>query len=759
MFFDEVPTTEPARKLLASHNLFTPLVKLLADALKAPQSDHSELLTINILRALGNMCYDNEDNRDALLLVDNAIPSIVECLTRVQDSSHLRLLTIACGALLNISMDNESVQLEVISHSGPHRLIHLMNIATSPDTQAQFGSLAATSIATLANLLEVEPGIKSFLAVDGLASIFRVLQKQHAVLTRADVQKDEYVAALEVLEPIAAALELLGENDTVQRNIVIQDLLNVLLDFVDHRPTYVLPISEDLDEDDEDEVPKYTEIRKRISRIVTLVTMNDANMTEIPTHPLLMTRFKQWLTLGVSSPHPASLQEEDEIRMSAALCIGNLARSDDACNVLVGKHEVAPALLALLEMEVERVKKGSAGMAEGDVKGVGEVKSCVKVIHAVVGAFKNLSIAVADRKTLGAIGVINPIAKLLDLDVLKPVHFQCIGVLKNLCAGSNELNAYRIITGLEPPAGETKVSKLPTDGTSALVIQSKTPLNKLVKYIWKATGDNLTGVRNEGGRVIVNLVRTCHLAGAPQLIKLILDSNGVTPLIQIVTGALLTRVAQGDSQGGQAPGESQPELHHHVHFDAVPSDGQVFPVVQNEGLVALILMMNALPMAIQAISKFHASLIPTCQTILLSGIEAPPPVVATESALPQPVAEQIVYSDEVKVNVCLFLGVLVSADANFRQLALPVLRPALETLTKWTSVSNLTAAAAVSEKGALAFQESANRSSSMSGGLNLRGGGSKSAKQREEGVVGAGVVGTGLAEAVQRLRVEFEKKA
>ncbi|ORY51791.1 hypothetical protein BCR33DRAFT_711986 [Rhizoclosmatium globosum] len=570
-----------------------------------------------------------------------------------------------------------------------------------------------------------------------------------------DVNLDSFSESIEVLEAVVGALEYIAENDTIQRVIVSQDQLTTLLDFVDHRPTFAPPASDDTTS----VTDAYADIRKRISRIVTLVTMNDSNMVDIPKHVDIMTRFKQWMTLGL---HTGKELEEDEIRMSGALCIGNLARSDEACRALVMDHGVADALLALLTMEMERVKAGSALMAAG-TSAVNEIKSCVKVIHAVVGAFKNLSIAVADRKVLGQLGIIKPIAGLLDIEVVQPVHFPCIGVLKNLCAGGNELNAFRIITGLEPPANETKVAKL---DISSVTPQSKTPLTKLIKHIWKATGDNLTNVRNEGGRVIVNLVRTSHLAGAPQLINVVVQSSGITPLIQIVTGALLTRVNED-----QKPTDgSQNELHHHVHFDAVPSDGQVFPVVQNEGLVALILMANAVPTSIPIITKYHASLIAISKKILLSGLpdvekekEAAVEVARdSKTGLQPPPSEEVLYSDEVKVNCCLFLGVLASADATFAQIALPEINPVLDKLTKWTSVSNLTAASAVSEKSALAYKEAANRGSATS---ILSRTGTKSVKRLVHSNVEGGPStaesveeGLRLAEAVKRLKGVLERK-
>jgi hypothetical protein len=77
---------------------------------------------------------------------------------------------------------------------------------------------------------------------------------------------------------------------------------------------------------------------------------------------------------------------------------------------------------------------------------------------------------------------------------------------------------------------------------------------------------------------------------APQFIQTVVDANGIPLLIQVVTGALLTIVPKSTDGDGSSPGP----LEHHVHFDAVPSDGQLFPVVQNEGVIALILLANGM---------------------------------------------------------------------------------------------------------------------------------------------------------------------
>ncbi|KAJ3140040.1 Rap1 GTPase-GDP dissociation stimulator 1, partial [Irineochytrium annulatum] len=352
-----------ARMPLANAGVMPPLVRLLqtqAPKVASLAGEKEEQVVIQCLRALANLCYENESNRDTLLEVDEGkgIALVTSCLK----SSEVPLLHTTCGALLNITMDNEPVQLESIKADGIVLLLNVIKRGTDAETKATYGALVPSAIRTLSNLLEIEKGILSLLETDGLVQLLNLIRTQHTIIADSAVGEDSLLAALEILEALTGVLEAIGENDAVQRFIVKLNLLDILLDFVDHLPTAALPSN---DEDDED-VPDYAEIRKRISRIVTLVTMNDANMADIPNNDTVIERFKQWMTLGL---HTGKENDEDEIRMAGALSIGNLARSDESCLVLVTRHNVGPALLSLLQLEKKRVQV--AGIKE-------ETKSSVK---------------------------------------------------------------------------------------------------------------------------------------------------------------------------------------------------------------------------------------------------------------------------------------------------------------------------------------------------------------------------------------------
>ncbi|KAI9207738.1 armadillo-type protein [Polychytrium aggregatum] len=633
----EAAKTDAARPVLAKAGLIPALV-----AASQLSTRHGfDGLTVQTFRAFGNLCFDNESNRDAIAATDG-IPCIVESL----GSSDPHLVTVACGALWNTSMDHEPVQVQILRANGLGKLIEILKRATS-DSDGGYAHLKIQSLRIIHNLAETDEGVAELIKGDDLLLIFKVLKQQHAISIDPSVSTEAYEEALEVLETLTTILEAIGEKDDAQRYILAKNCLGYLLDFVDHPSTKRAE-----SEQDKDEAINYEEIRKAVSRVVTLVTMNDANMTELPQHPDIIGRLKQWLKLGFDKNNA---DEDDEIRMSGALCIGNLARSDLTCAILVQKYDVCSALIELLYLEGSRLKK----------EGVKETtKSCVKVLHAVVGALKNLSIAVDNRPIMGSLGTIAATTSLLELDDLKPVQYGCVGILKNLCSSGNNANIIRVLTGSDPLLGQSL--------RTITSVPPKAPFRQVISLIWRSTNDSESGIRNEGGRMIGNIIRAIHTENALALMKCVVDANCIPPLIQIITGALLTKKVESTI-------DSLDDEERHVHFDALPLETQVYHIVQNEGLVAMILLCDAYPPALSIVVQYHSSLLPMTQNILKSGLihdeETPR---ASVTAPPPPV-----YSAEVKINTATFCRALL-ANGDFARRAkddlLPILKAVQEKL-------------------------------------------------------------------------------
>lgn len=125
-------------------------------------------------------------------------------------------------------------------------------------------------------------------------------------------------------------------------------------------------------------------------------------MIELTSSPDTINILKNWMHRGYDNPLKRT---DDEIRMYGALSLGNLCRSDATCGILATPpNEIIPALLTMIIFELERLKDfhnavaelngGSSGEVGNEAKRIMkiEIKSIVQLLHAGIGALKNLSL-------------------------------------------------------------------------------------------------------------------------------------------------------------------------------------------------------------------------------------------------------------------------------------------------------------------------------------------------------------------------------
>lgn len=155
---------------------------------------------------------------------------------------------------------------------------------------------------------------------------------------------------------------------------------------------------------------------------------------------------------------------------------------------------------------------------------------------------------------------------------------------------------------------------------------------------------------------------------------MLLDINAVTLIVQIITGALLMKTAPAqklDTDNISSSNSSSPlkgmieDVTHEVHFNAPASMGQVFPVVQNEGIVALALLCSMNSQVISRITKFSTSIITTFISILSSSERSEKLV--NDIGSQESTFKNGDYSVEIKTNVLTLLKLLVEADPTFAQ--------------------------------------------------------------------------------------------
>lgn len=114
------------------------------------------------------------------------------------------------------------------------------------------------------------------------------------------------------------------------------------------------------------------------------------------------------------------------------------------------------------------------------------------------------------------------------------------------------------------------------------------PYNYLLTLISRSTSENDTHVRNEGSRVIVNLVKSLWKKKEEFLLLYIIKNSGVSCLLSLIIGVPILK-----SKDEMNDNENNENEDGRVRFDQVPTQPQIFPILQNEGILALILLINS----------------------------------------------------------------------------------------------------------------------------------------------------------------------
>ncbi|KAJ2346275.1 Rap1 GTPase-GDP dissociation stimulator 1, partial [Coemansia sp. RSA 2618] len=167
-------------------------------------------------------------------------------------------------------------------------------------------------------------------------------------------------------------------------------------------------------------------------------------------------------------------QSQEALAAAAALCLGNLARTDAHCTRLVADHaDVVRAAVAWFER--------------------GEVR----VRHAASGLLKNLCLPVSAKQQMVDFGLAAVAARSIDTAVV-PVQANSIGILRHLIAGP----AASVVRALLGSDSDSKSA-----GSDAAA-NSECALAKLLAAV---RGTDIDGIRCEGTRLVAAVVKAVYL--------------------------------------------------------------------------------------------------------------------------------------------------------------------------------------------------------------------------------------------------------
>ncbi|XP_048827486.1 rap1 GTPase-GDP dissociation stimulator 1 isoform X1 [Brienomyrus brachyistius] len=356
----EMAKNEFMRGPCVDAGLVPPLVELLHC------NDQEVLLQTG--RALGNICYDSHEGRNAVDLAGGAklVAEHLQSLSQNTEPANGKLLTVFCGMLMNYSNDNDSLQAQLINMGVIPTLVKLLGI------HSQNTALTEMCLIAFGNLAELESSKEQFAATNVAQELVKLFRKQ--------VEHEKKEMIFEVLAPLA-------ENDVIKLQLVEAGLVEFLLELVDQA----------VDGEREEDVAEL----KTASDLMVLLLLGDESMQK------LFEGGKGSVFQRVLSWVPS---HNHQLQLAGALAVANFARNDGNCIHMVDTG-IVQKLLELLERHVE----------EGNVT----------VQHAALSALRNLAIPVVNKSKMLAAGVADVVLKFLPSE-MPPVQFKLLGTLRML---------------------------------------------------------------------------------------------------------------------------------------------------------------------------------------------------------------------------------------------------------------------------------------------------------------------------------------
>ncbi|KAJ2031615.1 Rap1 GTPase-GDP dissociation stimulator 1 [Coemansia sp. S610] len=365
------------------------------EELSEPERADRMLLLVQTLRCMGNASADNSGGR-AQLLEHGGVTGIARVLSGVAEVlSEPLLMRAAFGAALNAALDTADNARALIA--GGALEPHLRALSVGPPCDAW-----AVVCMSLDSLCESDKAVAAFeqdaACMASVLGTLGALARVEGPLARGAMRTLVWVLC-ETVEKSAAVRIQLCTPDAV---LALFDLLEFYLETAPEEDVGVsapAPPNRPL--------PAGNRYADAVTQAIVGVSGEDAALAALFPSRALLSRL-----MDVLASRGGDSARADGMAAAAALCLGNLARSDEHCVALVDGH--AGVVRALV----------------GDWLAPGV---SVRTRHAASGVLKNLSLAQANRAPLAAMGLAGVAAAGVTSAVV-PVQANCIGILRHLAA-------------------------------------------------------------------------------------------------------------------------------------------------------------------------------------------------------------------------------------------------------------------------------------------------------------------------------------
>ncbi|KAL5511837.1 hypothetical protein ACEPAH_5055 [Sanghuangporus vaninii] len=496
---------------------------------------------LELLRVSANLCMDHDENRGHLLDVNFPETAVMllegyaELLPQSPSSDplplsdvHLKIIRIAVGALVNLSLGYEPIQKRLISLEVPETLLRLSIAVYPPGSWLSVKGTESSPISTENWMIRkvitdwtwrTISGLKdnqaqpSFFGTDLLPYLVSPLKvfvppfpsPENLLYTDPDTCNPLLATDVEVLEEVCQLIEgMTMDIEDVRldlaRGIVEneeQPCLALMLDFIESAE--YLPFWEEHDLPTE-EVNRWKRAvdfcKTAVIRSVVEVSGEDGNLdvlwNDAVQESAFVSRMLSWLQ---------ATQSHDDLVICAALSLGNLVRQENRSIVLVKEPiSITPHLVKRLMPSTD-----------------------IKVKHGVIGLLKHLAQSPSIRGILGDAQVLRALRTCEvfsdKADVAEPVQMSAINLAKHLCT-NNVTNSIACV-----------LDKNNEDLSTSC-------LNQVLALSRRS---DAVHVKSEGARVLVNVIKSlCSSSGdlrdsrRQEAIKSVTNSESATILAQLL---------------------------------------------------------------------------------------------------------------------------------------------------------------------------------------------------------------------------------
>ncbi|QKX54908.1 uncharacterized protein TRUGW13939_01998 [Talaromyces rugulosus] len=394
--------------------------------LVATPEEVEEQVLFHSLRLIGNSCADTDENREIVVSKNSTLPIIRLILNP-------GLVHVVIPVIYNICMDFEPAQSQVAANRLGYILLKLIS-----DGAIEGNALLNFAYELVSITAEKEDGIAN--SPDGTIILIMDLA----------VNKDTTFAQFACL---VECLSRYLQNERFQNACVQHGLVEKLLSVLRH--SYDI---NDVDESSSEDVKLLAQTQLKLNQTISNVSAVSEFAEVYPVGSSLFNSLKSWMA-----------EPEDQLQICACVILGNLARSDEVCRLMISELDIHRSLIAMLKQN---------NNARGSV------------LHAALGFLKNLAILEENRGKLGEADIIPTVSHLWTSDTIPQVQLAAVSLIR-LVINSSVENIGRLLAPLSPDP----------DSPAHL----RTYLSLLLSLLGRTDS---TPIKTEIGRIVASICRT-----------------------------------------------------------------------------------------------------------------------------------------------------------------------------------------------------------------------------------------------------------